>query len=104
MSNTPSLLPEIRFMFRLDCTMAGPGRPGRIHKGDRDQFITRPARPVGDAIRARAAAAGMSYSDYIAAALAEHEGLSQYAPKPSPASAQGELQITEGGVRLQRTA
>jgi hypothetical protein len=83
--------------------MAGPGRPGRIHKGDRDQFITRVARPVGDAIRAKAAAAGMSYTDYVAAVLAEHEGMPELAPRPV-AAGQGELPIVKGGGQLQRSA
>ena len=53
---------------------------GRPSKGDRDAFMTKPARPIGDAIRERAHAAGMSYGDYIADILARELGMPQYAP------------------------
>lgn len=74
--------------------MAGPGKRGRIHKGERDQFMTRPMQPVGDEIRARAAHLGMTYSDYIAMILAEAVDLPQYAPRP-PQDEQGALLSTQ---------
>jgi len=78
-------------------SMAGPGRPGRTHKGDRDLFIFRIARPVGDVICARSAAAGMSYSDYLAAMVARSEGMPQYAPQPHPVFDRGELPDAKDG-------
>lgn len=70
--------------------MAGPGKPGRIHKGERDQFITRPMRAVGNEIRARSAHLGMTYSDYISMLLAQALDLPQCAPQP-PQDEQGAL-------------
>jgi hypothetical protein len=77
--------------------MAGPGQVGRTHKGDRDLFTFRIARPVGDVIRARSAAAGMSYSEYIAAVVARSEGMPEHAPQSHPVADQGELPIAKGG-------
>ena len=54
---------------------------GRPHKGDRDAFMTKPARPVGDALRARAKELGMTYGDYIAGVLARDLGLPEFAPQ-----------------------
>lgn len=84
--------------------MAKRGQGGRPSKGDRDQIITRPARPVGDAVRAAADAHGMTISDYIAGLLAELHGLPQYAPKPHPGADQGELPVTRGGLQLKQSA
>lgn len=42
---------------------------GRPHKGDRDVMVTRPPRDTANQIRERAMAAGVSISEYIAAAL-----------------------------------
>ncbi|BDZ44050.1 hypothetical protein GCM10025865_33490 (plasmid) [Paraoerskovia sediminicola] len=80
--------------------MAGPGRPGRKSKGDRDQFITRTARPVGDVLRERAEAAGLTYSDYIANVLAAHVGLPELAPS-ADAPGQGQFNMTEEVVYQQ---
>jgi hypothetical protein len=57
---------------------AGPGRPS---KGDRDAFVTRPARDVGNEIRRRAEEAGMPYGEYIAALLAYQVGRPDLAPR-----------------------
>lgn len=57
---------------------AGPGRPS---KGDRDAFVTRPARDVGTEIRRRAEEAGMPYGEYIAALLAYQVGRPDLAPQ-----------------------
>lgn len=44
------------------------------HKGDRAQIMCRPALPVYEDIRARAAARGMSMSQYVADVLALYTG------------------------------
>lgn len=44
------------------------------HKGDRAQIMCRPVLPVYEEIRARAAARGMSMSQYAADVLAQHVG------------------------------
>ncbi|ORB60678.1 toxin-antitoxin system [Mycolicibacterium tusciae] len=44
------------------------------HKGDRAQIMCRPVLPVYEEIRARAAALGMSMSQYAADVLAQHVG------------------------------
>lgn len=62
-------------------TAVRSSRGGRPSKGDRDAFKVRPARPVGDRVRERADAAGMSYSDYIAAVLARDVGMPDLAPR-----------------------
>lgn len=56
-------------------------RGGRPSKGDRDAFKVRPARPVGDVVRAQADAAGMTYGDYISAILAREVGMPDLAPR-----------------------
>ena len=67
----------------MTTTRMRSGGPGRPSKGDRDQFMTRPARPVGDRVRQEAARLGYdSYSDFIAAVLAEKVGLAELAPAP----------------------
>lgn len=103
-SDTPCELAGFRIRDWLGDDMAKRGQGGRPSKGDRDQIITRPARPVGDAVRAAADAQGMTISDYIARVLAELHGLPQYAPEPHPVTDQGELPILRGGARLQRSA
>lgn len=77
------------------------GRPGRAHKGDRDQFISRPPRPVGDEVRKRADELGMSYSDFIAKILAEGLNMPQHAPAVPAQSAQGSLLSPQGGMHRQ---
>ncbi len=56
------------------------GRGGRPSKGDRDQLITRPARPIGDAVRDAAEAAGLTINDYLEALLARTHGLPELVP------------------------
>ena len=65
---------------------------GRPSKGDRDAFMTKPARPVGDAIRHNAEELDMTYGDYIAAILARELGMPEHAPMP-PHSNNEELPI-----------
>ncbi|MBX9244635.1 hypothetical protein ICW40_07405 [Actinotalea ferrariae] len=102
--DTPRAVGRFRIHAWLGDAMAKRGQGGRPSKGDRDQIITRPARPVGDAVRAAADAQGMTISDYIARVLAELHGLPQYAPEPRPVADQGELPILRGGERLQKSA
>lgn len=61
-------------------------KPGRPYKGPRDSgFMVRPHILVGQAIRDNWEVAGYdSMGDYIAAIVAHHEGLPQYAPQPRP--------------------
>jgi hypothetical protein len=54
--------------------MAGPGKSGRVHKGDRVLIQSRPLRPVWEAVHERAAAAGVPVSQYLADLLAVHVG------------------------------
>jgi hypothetical protein len=62
----------------------GARRVGRPSKGDRDHLVTRPARPIAEAVRAAASELGYdSVSDYVAAVLAERHGLDHLAPLPS---------------------
>ena len=49
-------------------------------QGDRDQLITRPARPIGDAVRDAAEAAGLTINDYLEALLARTHGLPELVP------------------------
>lgn len=71
-----------------------PGGPGRKSKGDRDHFLTRPPRALGDVIRARADEADLSYSEYIATLLAHAHGMPELAPAVLPPSqAQEELPL-----------
>lgn len=53
---------------------------GRPHKGDRHVMVTRAPREVADSVMDHASRQGVSISEYIATALAEHEGLSHLAP------------------------
>ncbi|WP_125778356.1 hypothetical protein [Antribacter gilvus] len=51
----------------------GTGRPqGRPYLGERAQVATRLPKPQANALKARAAASGLSITDYIAAVLSEH--------------------------------
>ena len=70
-------------------------RKGRASKGERDLFLTRTTVPVGQSVRASAEREGyLSLSDYVAAVLAEHEGMPDQAPQPRPRSAQEALDIS----------
>jgi len=61
-------------MVRKAGDMAGPGKRGRVHKGDRVLLQSRPLRPVWEAVHERAAAAGVPVSQYLADLLAVHVG------------------------------
>lgn len=75
------------------CPMAST--KGRPHKGERDLLVTRPARPLGAAVRLSAEREGFSsISEYIAAVLAEREGMPDLAPKPHTPSLQEVLEIS----------
>ena len=50
------------------------GKPGREHKGVRVLIQSRPLRPVWEAVHAKAAAAGLPVSQYLADLLALHVG------------------------------
>ena len=72
-----------------------PGRGGRPSKGARDHLVSRPALPVGTAVRKSAEERGYdSVSDYIAAVLAEHEGLPDLAPPAVHARQEEALDIS----------
>ncbi len=66
----------------MGLAVAMPRKPsgGRPSKGERDSIITRPVRPLGDVIRARADEAGLSISDYVATVLANAHGMPEAAP------------------------
>ncbi len=55
---------------------------GRPSKGDRDTFMTRPAREVGQIIRQKAAEEGIPMGDYISRAVAVYVGRPDLAPPP----------------------
>ena len=70
------------------------GRTGRPSKGDRVVLYSRPHRKVREAVEASALRAGYdTISDYVAAVLAEHEGLTDLAPAPSKHPEQKELPL-----------
>ena len=74
--------------------MARKPSGGRPSKGDRDMLVTRPARVIGDAVRARADEAGLTISEYIATVLANVHALPEYAPKARTPSSQEELPLS----------
>jgi len=78
-SDTRTNVVSLNENLRLDRPMARNGI-GRPSKGDRDAFMTKPARPVGDAIRRNAEQLGLNYGDYIAGILARELGMPEYAP------------------------
>jgi hypothetical protein len=70
------------------------GRTGRPSKGDRVVLYSRPHREVRAAVEASAARAGYdTISDYVAAVLAQHEGLAALAPAPNKHPDQKELPL-----------
>lgn len=87
---------------RCGCVCAMP----QPHRGDRVPILSRPPRPVGDAVRTAAHERGMSVSDYVASVLADVHGMPELAPAAHPGSGQGELPLVakKGGARLARTA
>ncbi len=95
LGDTPPVLLRFGITVRLGVDMAiQPGkRRGRPSKGDRDSIITRPMRPLGDVVRAKADEAGMTISEYVAKILAEVHGMPQYAPVTSAPSDQRELPL-----------
>ena len=71
------------------------GRGGRPSKGQRDHLVSRPALPIGTAVRKSAEEQGYdSVSDYIAAVLAQHEGLAHLAPPAVHARQEEALDIS----------
>lgn len=75
-----------------DMTRRLPG-PGRPNLGPRDAFLTRPAVPVGQAVRAAAEKLDMPYGAYIAKVLAESFGMPEYAPETPAHVDQQELPL-----------
>lgn len=67
---------------------------GRPSKGDRDVFLTRVPRTVGNALRARAEELDLSYSECIADLLAAALDLPQHMSAPKD-RAQEELPLTK---------
>ena len=85
LADTPRPFRVSDMRLRHDHVMTA--KRGRPSKGDRDLLVTRPAAVLGKAVRASAEREGFeSLSAYIAAVLAEHEGMAQYAPRPLPRS------------------
>lgn len=63
-------------------TTKAPG--GRPSKGDRDTIVSRPPLPLGELVRARAEAAGLTINDYVMAVLAQPGELPEQAPTTRP--------------------
>jgi hypothetical protein len=78
---------------RLGVGMARKPSGGRPSKGDRDVIVTRPARPLGNVVRARADEAGMTISEYVAMVLARAHGMPEFAPAPSATAEQEVLPL-----------
>jgi hypothetical protein len=78
---TPGCVSET--YVRLGVGMARKPSGGRPSKGDRDVIVTRPARPLGNVVRARADEAGITISEYVAMVLARAHGMPEFAPVPS---------------------
>lgn len=93
LSDTPNTTGVIQKRDGWVIAMARKPGVGRPSKGDRDSIITRPMRPLGNEIRARADAAGMTISEYVAMVLANAHGMPQYAPVPSPSLEQEVLPL-----------
>jgi hypothetical protein len=70
-------------------------RGGRQSKGDRQALISRVATPLGEAVREKAEARGMSVNDYIASVLAREVGMAELAPQSPIASRYQKLPISE---------
>jgi hypothetical protein len=78
---------------RLGVGMARKPSGGRPSKGDRDVIVTRPARPLGNVVRARADEAGMTISEYVAMVLARAHGMPEFAPASSATTEQEVLPL-----------
>lgn len=75
--------------------MTSGARRGRPSKGARDHLVSRPHLAVGALVRQRAVEQGYdSVSDYIAAVLAQHEGMPDLAPQPTQPRQQEALDIS----------
>lgn len=70
-------------------------RGGRQSKGDRQALISRVATPLGEAVRDKAEARGMSVNDYIASVLARDVGMAELAPQSPVLPRYQELPISE---------
>jgi len=70
-------------------------RGGRQSKGDRQALISRVATPLGEAVREKAEARGMSVNDYIASVLAREVGMTELAPQSPIMPRYQELPISE---------
>lgn len=70
-------------------------RGGRQSKGDRQALISRVATPLGEAVREKAEARGMSVNDYIASVLAREVGMAELAPQSPVVPRYQELPISE---------
>jgi predicted HicB family RNase H-like nuclease len=70
-------------------------RGGRQSKGDRQALISRVATPLGEAVREKAEARGMSVNDYIASVLAREVGMVDLAPQSPIMPRYQELPISE---------
>ena len=68
---------------------------GRKSKGNRQALLARVPEPVGEAVRARAEARGISMSDYIASILALNVGMPELAVQSSVIPAYEELPIAD---------
>ena len=80
MRNTPQEPPFLKGISGNMNTMTTVGRPS---KGDRDTFMTRPAREVGQIVRQKAAEEGIPMGDYISRAVAVYVGRPDLAPPPN---------------------
>lgn len=58
-------------------------KTGRKSKGDRDAMHVRPPRALGEAVRKAAADSGLSISDFVSNALADHLGMPEHRQEPS---------------------
>ena len=96
-------VPDVLATHRRGCRLSASdpakvalmsGRIGRPSKGDRVVLYSRPHREVRAAVEASAAKAGYdAVSDYVAAVLANHEGLAELAPVPARHPEQKELPL-----------
>jgi hypothetical protein len=91
--DTPARLRIPDMPVRFAAGMPRRSNGGRPSKGDRDLLVTRPARPLGDVVRARADEAGLTISEYVAVVLAHAHGMPEHAPATLGARPQTELPL-----------